>query len=212
MGEPPPLAVQIAAAYEQLLVPRIHEPWARVLLERLDLKAGETLVDVATGPGTLARLASIKLGGKGRVIATDLSSAMLMLAQQRTGLPGVARIDYVEGPAVPLPVADATAQALACQQGLQYFGAPAPAFKEMRRVLKPGGRLAVSVWAEISASNVAAAVHAGLKDGGPSELADVWKAGYGLPTAKELETLANGNGFYDVKVERLTLPVTFDGG
>jgi ubiquinone/menaquinone biosynthesis C-methylase UbiE len=203
---------QMAVAYEQHLVPHVFEPWAHLLVDRLALEAGWTLVDVATGPGTIARLASIRLGGRGRVIATDISRTMLMLAQQRTGLPGVAQIDYAEGPASPLPVPDGVADLVVCQQGLQFFPDKPAALREMRRVLKPRGRIGVSVWAELATSNIASAVHAALKDSAPQPLAEAWKTSFTGPTPAELRELAEGARFVDVSVERMSAPVVFEGG
>jgi ubiquinone/menaquinone biosynthesis C-methylase UbiE len=169
-------------------------------------------VQVATGPGTIARLAAIRLGGRGRVIATDISRTMLMLAQQRTGLPGVAHIEYVEGPAAPLPVPDGVADLVLCQQGLQFFPDKASALREMRRALKPRGRLGVSVWADLSTSNITSAVYAGLKDAAPQALAETWKASFTGPTPAELRQLAEGARFTDVAVERMSSPAIFEGG
>jgi ubiquinone/menaquinone biosynthesis C-methylase UbiE len=213
MAEPGQTAeMHVAAAYEQYLVPRLYEPWGMVLIERLALKPGETLVDVSCGPGTLARIAALKLTGTGRVIATDTSSAMLLLAHQRTGLPGVAPIDYREGPAVPLPVPDGVADAVACQQGLSDFPDMPSAFQQMRRILKPGGRLAASAWTDISGSNLFSAVYVALKDAGPPGLAELWRKRFSGPAEPDLKAWAEGAGFYDVRVERLSLTVTFEGG
>jgi ubiquinone/menaquinone biosynthesis C-methylase UbiE len=207
-----PADVHVAAAYEQYWVPRVYEPWGLVLLDRLGLQPGQTLVDVATGPGTLARLAALRLTGQGRVIGTDSSSAMLLLAQQRTGLPGVAPIDYREGPAVPLPLADGVADVVACQHGLIELPDAKAAFQEMRRVLKPGGRAGVSIWTDISGSNLFSAIYVAIKDAGPPGLAELWRSRFSGPSEADLKQLAQGAGFYDVRVERLSLAVTFEGG
>jgi ubiquinone/menaquinone biosynthesis C-methylase UbiE len=206
------LETQVAAAYEHHLVPPIFDPWARLLVDRLALEPGKVLVDVATGPGTLARLAAIRLTGRGRVIATDISRTMLMLAQQRTGLPGVAPIEYIEGPAVPLPVQDGVADIVVCQQGLQFFPDKLAALKEMRRALKAGGRIAVAVWADLSTSNFSSAIHAALKDSAPPALADAWKATFTGPSPAELREMADAARFAEVSVERMSTPVVFEGG
>jgi ubiquinone/menaquinone biosynthesis C-methylase UbiE len=208
----PDLETQVAAAYEQHLVPPIFEPWARLMVDRLALEPGKVLVDVATGPGTLARLAAIRLTGRGRVYATDISRTMLMLAQQRTGLPGVAPIEYIEGPAVPLPVPDGVADLVVCQQGLQFFLDKPAALREMRRVLKPGGRLAVSVWADLATSNFCSAIYAALKDSATPALADAWKVSFTGPTPAELREMAQISRFVDVSIERMSAPVVFEGG
>jgi ubiquinone/menaquinone biosynthesis C-methylase UbiE len=76
------------AAYERYYTTRIFEPWAKVLLGRLKLAAGERLLDVATGPGTVARLAAVRMGSHGRVVGTDLSPEMLSIARAKLSAPG----------------------------------------------------------------------------------------------------------------------------
>src|SRR3989442_1193975 len=71
----------VAATYDEIYVPRIFIPWARLLLERADLSPGESVLDVATGPGTVARLAAEQVGPRGRVVGTDISGAMIGIAQ-----------------------------------------------------------------------------------------------------------------------------------
>jgi SAM-dependent methyltransferase len=110
-------------AYEQTLVSPIFEPWARLLLKELALQPGEYLIDVATGPGTLARVAASRLGQDGRVLACDLSPAMLALAVEKPTVPNGAPIDYVECPPASLTVPTASYDVVGCQQGLQFFSA-----------------------------------------------------------------------------------------
>src|ERR1700736_1402830 len=63
----------VAATYDEIYLPRIFIPWARLLLERTALRAGEAVLDVATGPGTVARLAAEQVGSQGRVLGADFS-------------------------------------------------------------------------------------------------------------------------------------------
>jgi SAM-dependent methyltransferase len=104
------------------------------------------------------------------------------------------------------------ADLVVCQQGLQFFPDKAAALREMRRVLKPRGRIGVSVWADLSTSNIASAIHAALKDAAPQPLAETWKASFTGPAPAELRDLAEGARFTDVSVERMSAPVVFEGG
>jgi SAM-dependent methyltransferase len=79
----------IAATSEDIYVPRIFIPWAELLIEYAHLRPGQQLLDVATGPGTVARLAAEKLGRSGRVVDTDFSAAMLAIAKQKPPSRGV---------------------------------------------------------------------------------------------------------------------------
>src|SRR5438045_9798039 len=107
--------------YEDVLVPRLFTPWGRLLLDRLDLQAGEAVLDVACGPGSVTRPAAIAVGRGGRVTGIDLSPAMLAIAQAKPGLSNGAPIDYHQARAEQLPVADPDFDVAVCQQGLQFF-------------------------------------------------------------------------------------------
>src|SRR2546425_10387198 len=58
----------IAGTYEEIYVPRIFIPWARLLLDRAALRPGEAVLDIATGRGTVARIAAEQVGPRGRVV------------------------------------------------------------------------------------------------------------------------------------------------
>src|SRR2546421_177597 len=76
----------VPKAYEEFFVPRLFEPWAALLLDEAKLKKGQAIIDVATGPGTVARLAAPRLGPKGRIVATDISRPMLDIARAKRAL------------------------------------------------------------------------------------------------------------------------------
>ncbi|MSQ23785.1 MAG: methyltransferase domain-containing protein [Chloroflexi bacterium] len=137
----------VPANYERLLVPHVFDPWARVLLDLAKVSLGESVLDVATGPGTVARLAAERVGPAGHVTGVDISRPMLEVARAKLKGPQAASVEFIESPAVPLPVPDGTIDLVTCQQGLQFFPNRDAALAEMLRVLKPGGRLAVALWA-----------------------------------------------------------------
>lgn len=125
----------------------IFEPWAELLIDSVGVRGGASVLDVASGTGVVARLAARLAGAGGRVVASDVSAAMLTHAATLSAGPDAARIEYVEASAADLPVADGTFDVVLCQQGLQFFGDPPAATAEMRRVLHAGGAVGVSVWA-----------------------------------------------------------------
>ena len=173
----------VPKAYNEFFVPRLFEPWAKVLLEGADLRRGESVLDVATGPGTVARLAAVRLGAEGRVVATDIAQPMLDIAKAKAP-PGGAPIEYLNSPAAPLPAAAGAFDAVLCQQGLQFFPDRPAALREMRRVLKPGGRAAIAVWAELERNQIFASFHAALRDRAPAALAELIIAPFSWPSAR----------------------------
>jgi SAM-dependent methyltransferase len=109
------------------------------LLDALELKPGQTLLDVACGPGYVAAEAA----RRGAVVTgVDFSAAMVELARRRHPA-----LQLREGDAQALPFADASFDALAMNFGLLHLDQPQQALAEAARVLAPGGRFGFTVWA-----------------------------------------------------------------
>jgi ubiquinone/menaquinone biosynthesis C-methylase UbiE len=215
MGDPSQFRFQTdatAEAYEQLLVPRLFTPWAERLVSCAALSRGDCVIDVATGPGTVARLAARAVGKEGSVWATDLSPNMLRVARARTAEPGAAEIRFVECPADRLVIADGVAHAVFCQQGLQFFPDQSRALREMHRVLRPGGRVAIAVWGSLKLNTLYAAWHEALDAAGLTALAELLTAPFSLPDARIVEGLVRGAGFVVESVVVEARPLTLEGG
>ncbi len=188
-------------------------PWGDYLLDRLDLLPGERLLDLATGPGTVARLASKRLGPGGYVLATDLSEAMLSIASAKPSLPGGARIEYRHSPAAPLAAPTGEFDAACCQQGLQFFPDRPAALAELRRVLRSGGRQGLAVWAEIDSCPPFAALCDAIGEVLGPEAAVRYRDGPGgLHAPARLAELVAGAGFEAITVDEVRRPVHFEGG
>jgi ubiquinone/menaquinone biosynthesis C-methylase UbiE len=202
----------VPKAYEEFLVPRLFEPWAKLLLDEVKLRADETVLDIATGPGTVARLAALRVGPRGRIVATDIAPPMLDIARAKPTLDGAAAIDYVESSAAPLGAPSGTFDAVLCQQGLQFFPDRSAALAEMRRVLKPSGRAGIAVWAELERNQIFATFHAALRATVPRELADLITAPFSWPSGAALKAAAEAAGFRQLHLLTPTLPMVLEGG
>lgn len=140
-------AGSVPEAYDRFMAPQLFEPWARELLGRAELQSGSSVLDVASGPGTVARLAAAVAGRDGRVVASDISPAMLAVAAAKPVDPAWAPIEYLECPVSAIDAAEGSFDAVLCQQGLQFFPDRRRAVAEMCRVARPGGAVVVSTWA-----------------------------------------------------------------
>lgn len=127
--------------YERHFVPAIGAPSARRLLDAARLRDGERVLDVACGTGVAARLAAEAVGATGSVAGVDANPGMLAVARAAT--PAGLSITWHHGSAEALPVADVSVDVVLCSLGFQFFADKAGALREMRRVLAPGGRLAI---------------------------------------------------------------------
>ncbi len=198
--------------YEDVLVPRLFRPWARLLLDALDLRPGEAVLDVACGPGSVTTLAAVEVGPGGRVTGVDSSRAMLAIAQAKPVAPDAAPIEYHQAPADRLPVADADFDVAICQQGLQFFPDRAAALAEMRGALRPGGRVGIAVWAAIEQAPPFAALEDAIREVAGDELADCYRGGpWGMPDADQLRELLEESGFDEIRVQQDALPLSFEG-
>jgi ubiquinone/menaquinone biosynthesis C-methylase UbiE len=131
--------------YERHLVPAIFGPWAEDLLAFALPKPAERVLDLACGTGVVARLAAQRVGPSGSIVGIDLNPGMLAVARSVTA-PHGAQIEWRESNVNALPFHDATFDVALCQQGLQFFPDRSAALREVRRVLVPRGRIALSVW------------------------------------------------------------------
>lgn len=202
----------VAGTYDEIYVPRIFIPWARLLLERAALRPGEAVLDVATGPGTVARLAAELVGPNGRVLGADFSEAMIAIARAKPRLAAAATIEYLVSPAAPLAVEDVAFDVVTCQQGLQFFPDRPAAIREMYRALKPGGRLVAAVWREIALQPCFAAVDAALRECLPGDQAEPYGMPFRWPKAADLAVAFRDQGFANVSVAEVRRPLTFEDG
>jgi demethylmenaquinone methyltransferase/2-methoxy-6-polyprenyl-1,4-benzoquinol methylase len=118
--------------------------WRRRAIATLELTGRERLLDVCTGTADVALGAARKAAGAARVVGIDFSGAMLTHGMEKVRQGGVAdRVQLVRGDAMSLPVADGSVHAATIAFGIRNVQRPEVACRELLRVLKPGGRLAI---------------------------------------------------------------------
>jgi SAM-dependent methyltransferase len=144
--------------------------------------AGARVLEVAAGTGELAARTAAAVGPAGWILAADEAEGMVALLTSR--LSDLTNVEVGRVDACDMPLGDDTYDAVICRMGLMLVSDPALAAIEMRRVLRPGGRLAVAVWADPAANpwlasvGMSAMMHGlavgGRPDGpgGPFSLAD----------------------------------------
>jgi len=138
-----------AGSYEALWHAQLA-PAQAALLAAAKLAPGERVLDVACGTGLVSLAAAGAVGAQGHVLGIDLSGRMVETALQRAAQLPSNNLSFVRMDADALALPDASFDVVLCALGLMYVPDPAPALREMRRVLRPGGRLVVAVWGERS--------------------------------------------------------------
>jgi SAM-dependent methyltransferase len=108
------------------------------------LRSGEIVLDVGCGTGLDALIAARRVGPGGRVIGLDMTPAMLDGARGNAAAMGLHHVEWREGLMEALPLPDATVDVVLCNGVLNLSTRKSRALAEMRRVLRPGGRLALA--------------------------------------------------------------------
>jgi ubiquinone/menaquinone biosynthesis C-methylase UbiE len=183
-----------AIGYDEFFgqVTRLYIP---ALLDAARVRAGQSVLDVATGTGAAAEAALAVVGPSGSVVGGDVSPNMLEIARTRlANLP--VRLDQFD--AHSLPFADGTFDAVICQLGLMFFDDPARALREFHRVLRPGGRAAASINSTPERSlflRVGAAIARHV-----TEKAEIFARPFSLRDADRLHLLFDSAGFREIQV------------
>ena len=195
-------AGSIPAIYDRYMVPLIFTPYANELAQRLaDITSGSVL-ETAAGTGVVTRELARVLPRSVSITATDLNQSMIDFAA-RQGVPE--RVTWQQADALALPFGDDTFIALVCQFGVMFFPEKRTAFREARRVLKPGGRLLFTAWDRIEENDftqtVTEAVAAAFPNDPPRFMA---RTPHGYHDAATIRGDLDAVGFTKVAVETVS--------
>jgi ubiquinone/menaquinone biosynthesis C-methylase UbiE len=127
---------------------RAFRPLTAALMERVEPRPGERAIDIGCGCGELSLALARSLGAEGRVLAVDVSRPMLEHARSRPGAreAGQAMIEWQEADAAAASFAPGGFDLLVSRFGVMFFADPVGAFQNLRRALRPGGRLVMLCW------------------------------------------------------------------
>ncbi|NNF59938.1 MAG: methyltransferase domain-containing protein [Gammaproteobacteria bacterium] len=184
-----------AAAYEDLHVPALFRQWAPRLIAAAAITPGMQVLDVACGTGVLAREVARQVGNDGRVAGLDAGAGMLAVAARMAP-----EIEWRQGLAESLPFETGSFDAVVSQFGLMFFSDRTLAIREMLRVLKPGGRLAIAVWESLEKSEAYPDAVNLLDRVGGVEAGDALRAPFVLGDTLELAGLFEVAGVQEVEI------------
>ena len=183
----------VARFYESTLVPLIFEPYAQDLADRTQEMGPGAVLEVACGTGVVTRALATALPADCNITATDLNDAMVGHGESI----GTARaVTWRQADVMSLPFADESFDVVVCQFGVMFFPDRVAAYREIRRVLRPGGTFLFNVWNGIEhnefADTVTAAMSALYPGNPPAFLA---RTPHGHGCAVEIEADARAAGF-----------------
>lgn len=177
------------------------------MIEAIDPQPGQTVVELAAGPGDTGFLAAELLRPGGGLLCTDGAPEMVEIARARAtaaGLDDVVQCRVMEAEWIDLSAA--TVDAVLCRWGYMLLADPEAALRETRRILRPGGRVALAAWASPSQNPWNTLVGAALERHGaaPPAAATGDPGMYAFADEGRIEGLLQDAGFADIETDVVT--------
>jgi SAM-dependent methyltransferase len=194
----------------QELLREYAAPVSHWMLDALSLQPGQRVLELAAGVGETGLLAAELVAPVGNVIISDQAEAMLAGARARAQQLGVSNVEFkvLNAEWIDLPLA--SVDAVLCRWGYMLMADPAAALGETRRVLAPGGRVALAVWDSIQSNPWALLPGQELIERSlaptPTASSERQPGPFALGNADAVTELLAQAGFTDIRVEALELP------
>jgi SAM-dependent methyltransferase len=201
------IAERIAPTWERRRadIEEVATPVREWMIHALAPQPGETVLELAAGVGDTGFEAAALVGERGRLICSDLSPAMLAAARRRGEELGLSNVDYRVIDAEQIELAPDSVDGVLCRFGYMLLADPAAAFAETRRVLRPGGRVALAVWGAVERNPFFTAAMMALVQRGHMTPPEPGGPGpFSLANPERLQALLEDAGFPDTRVEELS--------
>jgi enediyne biosynthesis protein CalE5 len=179
------------------------------MLREARLAPGMRVLDLACGTGYPALPAAQQVGPDGSVVATDLAPQMVDVATRRARALGIDNVEIREMDLEDIQFADETFDAATCRFGLMFCPDPNRGAAEIRRVLRPGGRVVLTVWGDPAQNPFLTTIGRVLAEELGLPPPDPTAPGlFRLAPPGELESVLRAAGFAEIRTE--PLPMSFD--
>jgi SAM-dependent methyltransferase len=186
-------------------IEEVATPVREWMLRELRPQEGDTVIELGAGVGETGFEAAALIGERGRLITTDFSPAMLDAARRRGAELGVENVDYRVVDAERIELADDSVDGVLCRFAYMLMADPAAALAETRRVLRPGGRLALAVWGPPERNPFFGIIAMSLIQRGHIDPPEPPPAPgiFSMASAERTEALLRGAGFGRVRTEEV---------
>lgn len=181
------------------------------LVDRLDPQRGQTILELAAGPGDTGFVASRWISPGGHLISSDFAPDMVAVANRRAAELGIAGVEFRVLDAEQLDLPADCVDGVVCRWGYSLMLDPAAAFAETRRVLRPGGRLALSVMSTPQANPWGSRLMGSIVSLGLIEPPDPNHPGglFSLADHDDLRHLLTSAGFTDLEIAHVPFTLRF---
>lgn len=177
--------------------------------EASEAAPGQVILDAACGTGLPSLALAERLRANGKIIAIDTSTSMIAAAMRIARSAGVTNIEHRPMDVAALEFEDGSFDAVTCKEGLMFCADPVQAASELRRVLKPGGRFAISAWDEPGKNAFFMTIHEAISRFTPRPTPRAGTPGpFRLAPLAEFENVLRQAGFTDF--ETRTAEVVFE--
>jgi ubiquinone/menaquinone biosynthesis C-methylase UbiE len=178
------------------------------MLANVDLRPGERVLELACGPGGAGLAAAVLVGPTGEVVVSDVAEEMAAIAAERAAARGLTQVRALRLDLEDVDQPDESYDVVLCRDGLMFAFDLARAAAEIRRVLRPGGRVAVAVWGPRAANPwLASAFDAVTAETGIPVPPPGVPGPFALDDIGRLRALLTGAPLADVVVEEVSAPM-----
>jgi SAM-dependent methyltransferase len=180
------------------------------LVAAADVRPGDRCLDIGCGTGATTRALASRASA-GSAMGVDLSGPMLAVARAAAERAALPRLTYVQGDAQVHPFEPASFDVAVSRMGCMFFADPAAALANIRRALRPGGRLALTVWQAVTANGWITAIDGALGEAPPTAEgpSDYVPGPFSLADPELCLSLLERAGYVDVSVKALRVPLAF---
>jgi SAM-dependent methyltransferase len=180
------------------------------MIEQLSLQPGQRLLELAAGPGDTGFLAAELIAPGGTLVSSDATEGMLEVARERARQFGVSNVEFKQLQIEWIDLPTASVDAIVCRWGFMLTLDPAAGLREARRVLAPGGRIALAVWDSAQENPWATIPTDALVQGGYAEPPDRGGPGpFALAEPGVLREMLEEAGFVEVVLESIEVIRSF---
>jgi ubiquinone/menaquinone biosynthesis C-methylase UbiE len=187
-------------------------PVSEWLVDQIDPRPGQTILELAAGPGETGFLVAERIGAEGRLISSDASAGMVDAAQRGAQARGLGNVEFrvMDAQAIELP--DSSVDAVLSRFGVMLTPEPARVVREARRVMRDGGRLAYAVWGPPEQNPwltlfVGAFLQTGNAPPGGDPIGPSGVFSLAAPDANR--EILDAAGFTDVRVDEIRCPLPY---